>query len=297
MRIATLMFPLMALLAACHAPASGDTNLFASYLGKDARVSGDIMKYGYPGYAMLRHREGYVVSYDARNRVPIWVAERLNAERLAPNVPRENMTFNIDESLPEHARSLSTDYEGGNHVRGRLAAAANHQNSKLRLEETYLLSNVAPQIGARFRQVFWVKFEKQVREWAAQTRDLYVFTGPLYIPSKGADGRMYVSYEVIGENHVAVPTHFFKVMISEKGRNADVQAFIVPHRNLEGPVRFSDYLVSVDEVERLSGLDFFSSMPESWQKREESVVPEAAWGESPAAPKSGCGCVTEEPAK
>ncbi|MHC4958666.1 MAG: DNA/RNA non-specific endonuclease [Planctomycetota bacterium] len=295
MRIATLLILPLTLLAACQSPSSGDTNIFASYLGKDARVSGEIMKYGYPGYAMLRHREGYVVSYDSRNRVPVWVAERLNAERLAANVPRENMTFNLDESIPEESRSLSTDYQGGEHVRGRLAAAANHQDNKLRLEETYLLSNVCPQIGARFRQAFWVKFEKQVREWAMQTRDLYVFTGPLYMPEKGSDGRTYVRYEVIGENHVAVPTHFFKVMVSEKGRNIDVQAFIVPHRNMEGPVRFSDYLVSVDQVEKLSGLDFFSSMPQSWQKREESIVPEAAWGESAEAPKAACGCVTEPP--
>ncbi len=273
-----------------NTPGSKD-KVMGGMLSADARIAGDIMRYGFPDTGRVLYREGYVLSYDARNRTPNWVGERLNAKRLRVTEKRRGYTFWVDKELGETHRSRSKDYADSGYVRGRLAAAANHQGDKLELKQTYLMSNTAPQIGEQFRQTFWVKFEQQVRAWARETDDLYVFTGPLYLPSKGEDGKRYVHYEVIGDSAVAVPTHFFKVMMRESGRNREMQAFIVPHRAFAGTPRYSDYLVTVDELEQLSGLDFFDELGAQTQERLESAKPTAAWGEDP---EGGEGCAEED---
>ena len=282
------LLALLGLWAGCSTP--GTSNVYESTLGTDARIAGDIMKYGYPGTAMVRYREGYVLSYDPARRVAHWVAERLNEKRLTGAESSKGYSFWVDQTLPKGVRAHSVDFSDSGYVRGRLASASNHRGSRLALKQTYLMSNVVPMLGKEFRQSFWIGFEEQVREWARGAEDLYVFTGPLFLAETGDDGSRSVSYRVLGDANVAVPTHFFKVMARERGHEIALQAFIVPHKKIEGAVRYSDFLVSVDQVESFSGLDFFSSMDEQWQERAESVRPELAWGETH---DTGAGCATE----
>jgi len=285
------MFLLVVLGLWCGCTTPGTSNVYESTLGTDARIAGDIMKYGYPGTAMVRYREGHVLSYDASRRVANWVAERLNKERLAGAESSKGYTFWVDQTLPEAFRSRSVDFADSGYIRGRLAAASNHRGSKLALKQTYLMSNVVPMLGADFRQTFWIGFEEKIREWARGAEDLYVFTGPLFLAETGGDGGKLVSYQVLGDTGVAVPSHFYKVMLREQGHDLELQAFIVPHKKFEGQVRYSDFLVSVDQVESFSGLDFFSGMDPKWQARVESVRPELAWGETH---DTGAGCATDD---
>ena len=78
---------------------------FYAATSAENRIMADIMKFGFPGHAMIRYREGYVLSYDGRHRVPLWVAERLNAERLEPKFKPGSMRFRVDLTIPEGARS------------------------------------------------------------------------------------------------------------------------------------------------------------------------------------------------
>jgi endonuclease G len=219
--------------------------------------------------------------------VPVWVAERLNPKRLKREVPRMDHNFMVDESLPEGLRSTSEDYAGSGYVRGRVAAAANHRNDAQAYRETYLLSNVVPQLGESFRMSYWVHLEKMIRDWGRDCSDLYVITGALYLAQPGDGGKTHVRYEVIGENKVAVPTHFYKVMLCEKGKRRDMLALLVPHKALTLETPFSSYLVSVDEVERLAGLNFFRELEESVQKKLEAVTPKQIWGGEPQKKEEG----------
>jgi endonuclease G len=240
---------------------------------------GDIMTYGFPGHGMLLYREGYVCSYDTRTRVPHWVAERLNAKRLERAAAPGTRMYRVDLQLNPEFRSQSHDFVGSEYVRGRMAAASNHLGDPVALAQTYYLSNVAPQLGQAFRQSFWVHFEARVRDWAREADDLYVFTGPLFLPEEGADGKSYVRYEVIGANQVAVPSHFFKVMLRERDGQRDMQAFVVPHRPLEKDAPLAQFLVSVNDVERLAGLDFFNELTEPTQSQLEARNRGYVWGE------------------
>ncbi|MHC4973505.1 MAG: DNA/RNA non-specific endonuclease [Planctomycetota bacterium] len=284
MKVATVAVLLVAL-CACSKKAfttppgkgGGQVTWVGALVSAEHRIMGDIMTYGFPSRGMLLYREGYVCSYDTRRRVPHWVAERLNAKRLRPGGTERTRMFRVDLDLDPEFRSQSNDYTGTPYVRGRLAAASNHLGDPVALEQTYYLSNVAPQLGRAFRQSFWVPFETQVRDWAREVDDLYVFTGPLFLPEADAEGRSYVRYEVIGANQVAVPTHFFKVMLRERDGRREMQAFLVPHRPLETDTPLEQFLVSVDDVERVAGLDFFDELSEPTQSLLEARNPGIVW--------------------
>ena len=287
MKVATVGVLLVALCACSKkafttppGKAGGEVTWVGALVSAEHRIMGDVMTYGFPSHGMLLYREGYVCSYDTRTRVPHWTAERLNRKRLRPGVTTRTRLFRIDADLNPEFRSQSNDFVGTPYVRGRMAAASNHLGDPVALAQTYYLSNVAPQLGRAFRQSFWVQFETQVRDWAREVDDLYVFTGPLFLPEEGADGRSYVRYEVIGANQVAVPTHFFKVMLRERDGRREMQAFLVPHRPLEADTPLAEFLVSVDDVERVAGLDFFDEMTEPTQSLLEARNRGYVWGDS-----------------
>jgi len=262
-------------------PGEDNPSVVGALIGTEHRIMGDIMKYGFPDTGLIRYREGYVLSYDARNRVPRWVSERLSKARLMEGAKTEGVEFRIDRSLAQEHRSESADYKDSGYVRGRMAAAANHKDRDVSYAQTFYMSNVAPQLGATFRRTFWLYLERRVRAWAADSDDLYVVTGPLFLPESGDDGQRHVRYKVIGKNNVAVPTHFFKVMLRERDDKIAVQAFVVPHAELARDMKYSGFIVSVDELESLSGLDFFSELSEPLQSRLEVIKPDYAWGEEP----------------
>jgi endonuclease G len=284
---------LLAVLGACSTktwtipPGSGHTTMFGALTGAEHRIMGDIMTYGFPDTGILLYREGYVCSYDSRTKTPRWVAERLNAKRLRDTGAPRARQYRVDLDLDPVHRSQSNDFVGTPYVRGRMASAANHVNDAVAFEQTFYLSNVAPQLGASFRQSFWIHFEARVRDWAREADDLWVFTGALFLPQEEEGDKTHMRYEVIGANMVGVPTHFYKVMLRQKDGRRAMQGFIVPHRPLEAETPLAEFLVTVDDVERLAGLDFFGELSEPTQSRLEALNLGHVWGEEPSEGGSG----------
>ncbi|KRT83528.1 hypothetical protein AMK59_3939, partial [Oryctes borbonicus] len=169
------------------------------------RVS-QIMKYGFPGLDNVRSFDDYVLSYDRRTRVAHWVFEHLTKESVKYNqtVDRSLCTFMPDESIHHFFRSENSDYFRSGYDRGHLAAAGNHKYTQKHVEQTFYLSNMAPQVGVGFNRDSWNRLEKYVRKLTKIYKNVYCCTGPLYLPRKEADGKNYVKYEVIGANNVAV---------------------------------------------------------------------------------------------
>ncbi|MEM7479416.1 MAG: DNA/RNA non-specific endonuclease [Planctomycetota bacterium] len=256
-------------------------------------VQSDIMKYGFPGTARLIFRKGYVLSYDGRNRTAHWVAERLSRDRLGGSATQRGLSFRIDRSVPAEHQSKNGDYLNSNLDRGHLAAAANHTGSADDVKETMIYSNASPQVGVHFNQGIWKWLEEDTREWAKVVDELYVYTGPIYrakepeevVDPVGGRTTKWVRYQVIGDRNVAVPTHFFKVMLAEIDGKVAVQAFVLPNKAVDvdrDDVDWDGFLRSVDEVERRTGLDFFNVLSSRKQRELEKEVAPTAW--SLAAP-------------
>lgn len=226
------------------------------------RIS-QIMRFGFPGLANIRALDDYVISYDTRNRVPYWVCEHLNDANVTrnPEVDRSQCIFHEDFSIHEFFRSENSDYKGSGFDRGHMAAAGNHGLNMRDCRQTFLLSNMAPQVGEGFNRGKWNELEKYCRKKARQYANVYVCTGPLYLPRRDDDGKLYVKYQMIGQNHVAVPTHFFKVVVSEANTGElELESFLLPNAYIENAVPLSTFYVSTDVIERASGLLFFDKI-------------------------------------
>ncbi|MFC1488830.1 DNA/RNA non-specific endonuclease [Thermodesulfobacteriota bacterium] len=197
--------------------------------------------YGIPGPDdQLLCREGYTVGYDYDRKVPTWVAYRLTPDSVNKKFERSNK-FKEDTDIPPQYRSTLSDYKGSGYDRGHMAASATIDSSYNAMMESFLLSNMTPQLPGLNRQG-WRYLEQYVREWTNERGELYVVTGTMFIGE----------HTVIG-NGVHVPTHFYKIVFDPAGM--DAIAFLVPHRPIS-KYKLPGYIVSVDEVEQLTGLDF-----------------------------------------
>ncbi|XP_013788267.1 endonuclease G, mitochondrial-like [Limulus polyphemus] len=223
-----------------------------------------IMKFGIPGHNSIKTQENYVLSYDQRNRVAHWVFEHLTREGLKSNdqVDRSKCEFQEDTFIHPFFRSQNSDYKGSGFDRGHLAAAGNHRTRQELVNKTFFLSNIAPQVGKGFNRDKWNRLEKYVRHLTRNTyRNVYVCTGPLYLPREEPDGKKYVKYQVIGSNNVAVPTHFFKVIVGETDqREYDLEAYVMPNKVIEEDTPLSAFMVPIESIERAAGLLFFDKI-------------------------------------
>ncbi|XP_029366977.1 endonuclease G, mitochondrial [Echeneis naucrates] len=219
--------------------------------------TGAVMKYGFPSLANIKTRESYVTSYDPRTRTASWVIEKLSPMSLSGPSDRKYCDFREDDSINIFHRSTNADYRGSGFDRGHLAAAANHKSSQKAMDDTFYLSNVVPQ-NPHMNQNTWNNLEKLCRSLTKRYLHVYVCTGPLYLPRQEADGKLYVRYQVIGRNHVAVPTHLFKVLILEQvdGRGVELQSYILPNEPIDERVPLERFLVPIETIERASGLLF-----------------------------------------
>lgn len=228
-----------------------------------SRVS-QIMKHGFPGFDNIRSYSDYVLSYDRRNKTAHWVFEHLTPAsiRRADGVDRAQCEFSEDKSVHPYFRSTNADYKKSGYDRGHLAAAGNHQSHQQHVNDTFFLSNMAPQVGVGFNRNMWNSLERYVRSLVKTSANVYVCTGPLYLPRQEADGKRYVRYEVIGTNAVAVPTHFYKVVVYETdgGKSLSMEAYVLPNRAIDDSTPLKSFLVPPESIERAAGLLFFDRL-------------------------------------
>jgi endonuclease G, mitochondrial len=228
------------------------------------------LKLGRPVVLYERAREGYCLAEDGRLKIPLWVQyELLPAELEGPATRGDN--FQPDLSVPTPFRSELADYSKSGYDRGHMAPAADMKRSDQVMGESFLLSNMCPQ-NPTLNRGLWAQLEDGVRGWVRQRGTLTVISGPVFEPKSGK-----VSYAVIGGSGVAVPTHFFKIVV-DANQTGDVQAlaFLIPN---EAPqtTELAKYLVSIDQIEMLTGIDFLSALPDKEEDALEASVASKLW--------------------
>lgn len=194
----------------------------------------------------IRRFQNYVVCYRESYEQAEWAAYCLEKEELVKNASRGN-DFRPDPEITTGSASLA-DYKKSGYDRGHLAPAADFAFSEEAMSESFYLSNMSPQAPGLNREI-WQYLEGQVRTWAERFGKVYVVTGPVL--EKPAE-----EYESIGENQVSIPEYYYKVLLSPTEDSLMAIGFILPNKKCKDT--FWDYAVSVDEVERRTGLDFYS---------------------------------------
>lgn len=114
-----------------------------------------ILPFGFPGPVNdIVYRSGYVTSYNRRDRNPNWVAEHLTQASLqrGPDVDRQKSSFKEDDHIPPQFRAKLNDYFRSGFDRGHMVPAADVKNSQVSMDETFYLTNIAPQVGEGFNR-------------------------------------------------------------------------------------------------------------------------------------------------
>lgn len=140
---------------------------------------------------------------------------------------------------------------------------------------THTVLNACPQ-KHNLNAGIWLDLENKTMKWADKYGSVWVICGPVFnnkTPSK------YLGEKDRGEMLIAIPDAFFKVVVKENSGNVDVLAFIFPQDipRKSGGYNYNKYFVSVDEVEKLTGLDFFTILPDDVEEDIEKQKSTKLW--------------------
>lgn len=211
----------------------------------------------------ILRRTAYTASYNSDTRLPNWVAWQLTAEHTSGPHKRGGIDFAEDEDVPE-PRATDWDYYRSGYDRGHLCPSADNKWSEAAQRESFLFTNICPQ-NHSLNAGDWNEMEQQCRRWAKELGSIHIVSGPILYKSK---------HKTIGKNKVVVPEAFFKVVLCTEGEPKAI-GFI--YKNQPGNRPKGDYVNSVDEVERITGIDFFPALPDDVESRVEASADIADW--------------------
>lgn len=211
---------------------------------------------------VITHK-GYTVSYNCDWKIPNWVAYELTDIEVEGEESRSNK-FVPDPMVPEYETAYTEDYKHSGYDRGHMAPAADMKWHPQAMNESFYLSNICPQ-NHNLNAGDWKSLEEQVRDLASQKGSIYVVCGPI-VPA---------DYQTIGENRVAVPSAFFKVLLQEE--NGEIHTIGFVYENKSGKRPMSTYARTVNEIEEITGIDFFPVLPNDIEEKVESEVDFSKW--------------------
>ncbi len=209
----------------------------------------------------------FIISFNANYLCPFYVAWHLTKDRVKGNARRVD-EFIPDYVLSESSRVETSDYYGSGYDRGHMCPAGDNKNDAEAMKQSFMMTNICPQ-NHELNSGIWNDLEQLCRQWVKDYGDLYVVCGPVF------DGKNPKKIGKRKNMKIAVPDRFFKCVLM-MGRTPKAIAFIFPNRNADKDLR--DYCVSVDKVEKITGIDFFPKLDDSVEKRVEKECNPAAWG-------------------
>jgi endonuclease G len=270
---------LLGLLSGCRAP---QQEIAEPPVPPAYRFEGGVERDAVPGYPFVyagipRSNCEYtmleniatLVAYDETRKNPAWVAYYLPGPTMYTGHKRIRK-FSVDERTC--AKVSHSDYTHSGYSRGHMAPSYNifSRYGREAQKQTYLMSNVCPQLQW-LNGGPWNELESRIartENWARQRCGLWIITGPVY---EGDVEKL--------PSGVEIPDAFFKIVldIDEEAGNIYVLSFLMTHgKKHNKPLR--EYLVSVDNIELLTGLDFFHALEDDVEDSLEAAIPTSLWG-------------------
>jgi len=224
---------------------------------------------GYPGLpqysqdtAIVEHTY-FTLSYNEEYEQPDWVMYKLMSSYVTGESHERKNNFRADTAVVTGS-ATKKDYKKSGYDRGHLLPAADMGWSSEAMSETFLMSNMSPQVPG-FNRGIWKKLETKVRKWAKINERLYVVVGPV----------LEDNLETIGENEVSIPRYYYKVIIDYQEPDIKAIGFVMENKKSDSDLFL--YSVSIDSVEKLTGIDFFPALPDEYEAKLESTTDFSAW--------------------
>ena len=206
------------------------------------------------------HHQGFSLSYSEPHEQAEWVAYELKKSQLSKSQFKRPY-FEVDQAVKTGAASWK-NYKNSGYDRGHLCPAGDKNYSQEAHDETFLTSNISPQ-DRDFNAGIWNSLEQKVRYWARKYDGVYVVTG----------GVLKGNLSTIGSERVAVPNLFYKIVYDPD--NEKMIAFLMP--NKDSHERLYNFVVSVDSVEALTGIDFFPALDDALEDKLEAMTNYKNW--------------------
>ena len=184
----------------------------------------------------------------------------LSPERVKGTVPRSDR-FRADVSVITGSAQLS-DFKGSGYDRGHLCPAADNKHTKEAMLESFFMSNMSPQVPS-FNRGIWKQSEEQFREWALEREGIYVVTA----------GVLSDTLETIGENRVSIPDYYYKIAYSP--RDSVMVGFLLSNEGTKSDLK--EFMVPVDSIETMTGIDFFPQLEDEMEERLEGGACREKW--------------------
>lgn len=233
---------------------------------------GSVVKYEMPApltgtpEIVIEH-SGYTVSYNTDHNTPNYVAWELTAAETTGDAERGKASFLPDPRLPQKYQVETSDYSQSGYDRGHMVPAADMKWSVDAMQECFYMSNICPQ-NHDLNGGSWTTLEEACRRWARREGAVYIVCGPIY-----EDG---IVHQKIGKTHkIDIPEAFFKVVLSLKEGSEKAIGFI--YANTGESQSMSATCMSVDAVEEITGIDFFTNLPDALEERVESTCSLSSW--------------------
>lgn len=206
----------------------------------------------------------YEIGFNTKYHLPAWTFYSLTKEHLALASLNRKGSFVKDPAL-KAVQAKSSDYSSSGLDKGHMVPCEDMSFTETSMQETFYYSNCAPQT-TELNRGEWKMLEELSRNWAKEFGEVIVISGPVFKnPMK-----------TIGETKIPVPNEFYKIIVRHDQQHYKAICFVLP--NVSTPISgIQNYVCSVDSVEKLTGLNFFSDLPDTIEEQFESSFNQKDW--------------------
>jgi endonuclease G len=223
----------------------GDLSQVDSLENSDERSVGNFDFLPSSSTKQIVKHQYYTLSYNEAHEQAEWVAYELKKDYIKNN--NFKRPFFIEDDKVKTGSADWRNYKNSNYDKGHLCPAGDMEFALDAYNETFFTSNISPQVR-NFNNGVWNRLEQKVRYWAVKYDGIYVITG----------GVLESSLSKIGKENVSVPKFFYKILLDNSGENLKMIGFLIPNSESDKPLY--TFVVSVDYIEKVTGINFFPKL-------------------------------------
>lgn len=214
----------------------------------------------------------FSMEYDCSKKHARWIAFRFDNRSGQTNVQRSDEPFDSDPSIPTQYQRVQSDFGRQGYDRGHICASADRLYSAEANEQTFYYSNMSPQKNS-FNAGIWLDLEGKVRTWGRSN----TFRDTLYVVKGAALDQESQIWTYIGNDKTKpVPKYYYMALLCKKGETYKAIGFWLDQSVTTKPT-LSSCAKTIDELEELTGLDFFHNLPDNLENAVESKYSISAW--------------------
>lgn len=239
--------------------------------GKATPLKNDLPEDFFPVSAQnleVVNHKAYTLGYNEDHEQAAWTFHILTRESTVGQASRSGIDF-MPDSKVSTSSALSSDFTRTGYDRGHLVPAGDFKCCQDLLRDTFWVSNLTPQNPDCNRNI-WNNLEQQTRNWARKKGEVFVFTGPVLKNGLKKIGKY---------NRISIPENLYKIILyidHDDVEKSQVKAFMMPNESNLG-FNFNRFKVSVDEVEKATGLDFLAPLADNLENRLEETISTDRW--------------------